>query len=251
MRRTTIRKKDPIRLAIFISGSGSTMEAIIQASKKDGPLFQKIIPVVVVLDRACEGLLKAKKLGVPTSVVKRPISPDSKEFLEILEVFHPDVVSQNGWLSETPMSVIRKFEGNIYNQHPAPLDPENIGSDGKPLHFGGKGIFGKAAHASVLEFQRLSGRIFPSEASIHRVTKRFDEGQVVARRSVDILSGDTAELLSRRMLLIEHDLQIEFLKTVYDGRVKVLTRNNPLIRSSEEQFLEKAKKIATTLYPHG
>ena len=117
--------------------------------------------------------------------------------------------------------------------------------------FRGKGIFGKAAHASVLEFQRLSGRVFPTEASIHRVTEQFDEGEVVARRVVNIILGDTVESLSRRMLPIEHDLQIEFLKNVYDGRVKALVRKNPLIRTSEEQLLEKAKKIATTLYPHG
>ncbi|MBI5613511.1 hypothetical protein HY947_01165, partial [Candidatus Gottesmanbacteria bacterium] len=215
-----IKIERPIRLAIFISGSGTTMEAIVQASKKDGPLFGKILPVVVISDRVCEGLVKAKKLGVPAVVVTRPISSDGKELFAIFDKFHPDVISQNGWLSKTPLSVIEKFEGRIYNQHPAPLDPENRGSDGMPLHFGGKGIFGKAAHASVLEFQRLLGRIFPSEASIHRVTEQFDEGEVVARRKIEIITGDTAESLARRMLPIEHDLQIEFLKHVYDGKVK-------------------------------
>ncbi len=251
MRSIQVTSKNMVRLAILMSGGGTTMESIVRACDIDGPLFGKILPVVVISDRACGGLAKAKKLGVPTAMVTRPISSDGKELLEIFDTFYPDVVSQNGWLSKTPLTVIRKFERNIYNQHPAPLDPENKGSDGKSLNFGGKGIFGKAAHASVLEFQRLSGRVFPTEASIHRVTEQFDEGEVVARRVVNIILGDTVESLSRRMLPIEHDLQIEFLKNVYDGRVKALVRKNPLIRTSEEQLLEKAKKIATTLYPHG
>ena len=227
------------------------MESIVRACDTDGPFFGKIQPVVVISDRACGGLAKAKKFGVPIAMVTRPISSDGKELLAIIEKYHPEVVSQNGWLSKTPLSVIKKFERNIYNQHPAPLDPEHKGIFGRPQHFGGKGIFGKAAHASVLEFLRLSGRVFPTEASIHRVTMKLDEGEVVARRPVDIFPGDTAESLSLRMLQIEYDLQIEFLNSVYEGSVKALVRNKQLIDTSDVHILEEAKKNAVKMYPHG
>jgi phosphoribosylglycinamide formyltransferase-1 len=251
MKSIKVTTSNMVRLAILISGGGTTMDAIVRASMKNGPLFGKILPVVVVVDRICEGLAKAQKLDIPTLVANRPLSSDGKELLEIIDTYYPDVVSQNGWLSKTPLPIIKKFKGNIYNQHPAPLDPEHKDHLGRHLHFGGKGIFGKAAHASVLEFQRLSARSFPTEASIHRVAEQFDEGQVVARRAVHIRQGDTAESLARRMLPIEHDLQIEFLKKVYERRVKALVRKKPLIRTSEEQFLEKAKMIAMMTYPHG
>ncbi|MBI2029137.1 phosphoribosylamine--glycine ligase [Candidatus Gottesmanbacteria bacterium] len=221
--------KKALRLAILISGSGTTMEAIIKACKF-GKLKEKIDPVVVISSNsAALGIEKAKKLGIKVEVVK-----NRKNLLKTLKKYKPDIVSQNGWLPLTPIDVIRAYKNRIYNQHPAPLDPKNH------LHFGGKGMYGLAVHAKILDFQKRAGRNFPTEATIHRVSKEFDTGEVIARKQVPVYMSDTPEILAKRVLPIEHKLFIDFLDREYKGLNKVQTRKSTLIKKGEEEFL----------YPH-
>jgi phosphoribosylglycinamide formyltransferase 1 len=251
---------ETINLGIMISGSGTTMEAVIKATKEGGMLHNKVKPVVVIASKSgIAGCEKADKLGIPVRIVERKLFNKSKtglnEFgwaiLAYLKEFDAHYVSQNGWLPLTPSNVIESFKGGIFNQHPGPLDPDNIDINGIPIHFGGKGMHGLAVHSAVLEFQRQTKRIFPSEATIHRVCSEVDGGAVVARQFVEIISGDTPELLSARMLPIEHQLQIDFWQNVYKENVTELYRNKPLIHDGEEQFLHQAIIYARDAYPNG
>lgn len=213
--------KRKLRLAILISGSGSTMEAIVK-SCKNGKLKNKIEPVVVISNKEnIPGIDKAKRLNVSVEIVK-----NNKYLLSILKKYKPDIISQNGWLPLTPANVIKEYKNKIFNQHPAPLDPDNKDRKGNSLHFGGKGMHGLAVHKAVLDFQRKAKRRFPTEATIHKVTEKFDEGEVVARLEVPVLSSDTPESLAKRVLPFEHKLFIEFLEKEYLGTNKVLKRKS-------------------------
>jgi len=251
--------KNPLRLAMLISGGGSTMQAIGLACK-EGSLKGKIEPVVVISSKVeAAGIEKAKNLSVPVEVVQRKDFEKGATGAETfgqalstaLQKYHPDIITQNGWLPYTPKSVIDQHEGKIFNQHPGPLDPDNLDHEGQPLHFGGKGMHGLAVHAAVLKFQQLTERKSPTEATVHRVTQKVDGGKVVFRKEVPVHLGDTPESLAKRVLPIEHECQIAFLSQFYDKKVKELKRESPLVHPGEEDKLWKAKEFARRAYPNG
>jgi len=251
---------EQLRLAILISGGGSTMKSIVEATKPSGTLFGKVKPVVVIASKpGIQGIERACDLDVPVFIINRRgyekgqegSDAYEKDLLAALQTSGAEWVSQNGWLPLTPESVISCFEGRIFNQHPGPLDPGHKDKDGKQLHFGGVGMHGLTVPAAVLEFQCLARRIFPDEATIHRVDTGFDGGMVVARREVEIISGDTPESVAQRMLPIEHQLQIDFWGEAYEGHVSEVSRDMPLIYDDESDLLQQAIIYARRAYPNG
>lgn len=227
---------------------------------KEGSLKGKIEPVVVISSRVdAAGIEKAQKLGIPVEVIQRKDFEKGPKGLEVfgqalsstLEKYHPGIITQNGWLPYTPESVILAYDGKIFNQHPGPLDPDNLDKEGQPLHFGGKGMHGLAVHAAVLKFQELTARRFSTEATIHRVSPKVDGGEVVFRKEVLVMIGDTPESLAKRVLPVEHECQIAFLNQVHDKKVKVLKRESSLVWSGEEDKLREAKEFGRKTYPDG
>lgn len=240
-----------LRIVSLISGGGSTMEAILK-STLEGELQGKIRMVAVIADRVTSGISKGTQRGIQGYIIERKRFESSEQWGEIViracKDAGADMLLLNGLLSLVPANVIEEYNGRIFNQHPAPLDPEHKNSMGEALHFGGKGMHGDAAHASVLIFQENTGRSFPTEATIHRVTLNFDEGGVVMRKPVEVYKDDTPETLAKRVLPNEHAAQIEFLGNLYNGKVETLKREEPLIRSEEEEILYEAKNTAIEKY---
>lgn len=258
-KRKVLPKKKQLKLAILISGSGTTMETIIRSSQK-GELVSLIKPVLVISSsKNALGVNKAKKQLIPVEIVERKnfakgVLGEEKfgnELLRILEKYEVDIVSQNGWLPFTPVNVIEKYSGRIFNQHPGPLDPYNKNGQNQALHFGGKGMYGLAVHAAVLNFQKLVKRQFSTEATIHYVTPNYDQGDVILRRKVPVFSSDTPQTLAKRVLPIEHKLFTYFLKQVASGKLTVSKRSTPLVKKGEEEYFYKAIANACKKYPHG
>src|SRR3989344_1115280 len=254
----TERHRNRIDLVSFTQGSGSTFEAITQSSF-NGLLKDRLRVVGMIAGFEGIGAIeRANRLEVPYAVIDRREFPKGKEGRELfgramlkqLNVWSPDIVTQNGWLTLTPEIVISEV-GEIYNQHPAPLDPDHKNSEGKPLHVGGRGIHGLAAHATLLYFQRLVGREFPTEATIHRVTQRYDEGAVVYRAPVGAQKFERPETLAARVLPVEHETQIAFLMRAYLGTIVEHHRKVPLVEDCEEKFLWAAMEVARMHYPAG
>ncbi len=109
-------------------------------------------------------------------------------------------------------------------------------------------MHGLAAHAALLKFQELTGRRFPTEATIHHVTSGYDKGDVVLRKEVKVCDGDTPETLAQRVLPVEHEAHIVFLSELYVGRITIQKRSEPLIRKGEENLLYRAKLEAIDTY---
>jgi len=240
--------KSPLRLALLISGGGTTMEKIIQESQC-GELLGKIAPVIVIASRyGAGGLAKAKELGIPTSVLA-PHSFSSAEHFgnEIISECRSrgvDLIGQYGWLPKTPGNVIEAFATRMINQHPGPLDP------GRP-DFGGNGMYGRRVHAARLYFVRCVQHGFWTEATAQRVDVEFDKGVVLRKRLVEIHTDDDPTTLQERVLPIEHAVQIETLADFADGRVGEVVREQPLVNTVEENVLKTAKNVACLLFPHG
>jgi phosphoribosylglycinamide formyltransferase 1 len=255
-----LNTENAVRLGILISGGGTTMEKIVGATQPGEQLHGKVIPSVVITSREdAGGIDKAKALGIPVESVRRNDFEKGSAGLEalgwvmmgIFRKYGVDYISQNGWLPLTPGNVIVEYEGRIFNQHPGPLDPDHLGSGGMPLHFGGRGMHGLAVSAAVLEFQRTTGRMFPTEATIHFVKPEMDSGMIAESLVVDVIPGDTPESLARRLLPAEHSLQIHFWNKVSQGSIPEFHRSEPLIRPGEEHFLQEAIIYARHSYPNG
>jgi len=239
-----------MKIALLISGGGTTMEAIIKAAQND--TLKNVSPVLVIVSKeSAGGLIKAKNLGISEKnilVINPKNFKTEEEFGEKIikecKERKVDFIGQYGWLVKTPENVCEAFKGRIINQHPGPLD--NGRSD-----FGGAGMYGKRVHKARLEFVRRTNHDFWTEATSHRVTSKFDEGAILKIKRVPIFPDDTAEILQARMLPIEHEVQIEILKDFLEGKVKEFYRDLPLIREEEEDILKECKELAKKMYLNG
>jgi len=242
---------DEMRLAMLISGGGTTMEQIIIACQR-GLLRGLVEPSLVISSRYdAGGITKALLLGLSSAdviVLPRRDFPDQLAWGEAIfdACRHRgiDIVGQYGWLPFTPANVINAFPDAMINQHPGPLDPGR-------QDFGGKGMIGRAVHAARLLFVREVGRDFWTEATAQRVAKEYDKGAVLAALTVDINKDDDPISLQQRVLPKEHTLQVEVLRQFATGTIHEVVRAEPLVKLGEEEILERAKQAAALLFPHG
>lgn len=239
------------RLTILISGGGTTMQEIAKACSSH--IIPMDVACVISSNPQAGGLEKARKLGIPKEniIVVDPNTfrgsdgkIDQERFgqaiLGEMRKRGTTVVTQNGWLPLTPGIIIDEFPGMIFNQHPGPV-PE----------FGGKGMYGRRVHAAVLLFTRMTGREPWTEAIAQRVHQKYDQGLVVKSKRVEILPEDTVEDLQKRVLPVEHQVQIDLLKDVAGGKIKEVAKREALVKPGEEPVLILAKKVAKILYPQG
>ena len=237
-----------MRIALLISGNGTTAEQIILATHSER--LRNVEPALVIATRAdAPGIERAVRAGIPSKDVI-VIAPsgflDEQSFgntiIAACEERGVDFIGQYGWMAKTPANVIERFKDMMVNQHPGPLDP------GKP-DFGGIGMYGRRVHAARLWFVRKTNRDFWTETTAQRVGIQFDEGAVVKRKKLDILPSDDPITLQERLLPLEYEVQIEALEDFARGTAKEIVRVEPLIRSGEESILEECKKEAIKLYP--
>lgn len=189
-----------LRLAVFASGGGSNLQALIDRfNKADSPLLRVAL---VISDRQDAGALaRARAAGIEAmhiQVTGRPADLSTREMLAALEFADIDLIALAGYLRLVPVAILRRYPDRIVNIHPALL----------PKH-GGKGMFGSNVHRAVLAAgEQVSG------ATVHYVNENYDEGRIIAQREVPVLPDDTAESLAARVLAVEHVLYPDALEQV-------------------------------------
>jgi phosphoribosylglycinamide formyltransferase-1 len=237
-----------LRIAILISGGGTTMEKVLLACQSGE--IAGLVTLVIASNGSAGGIFKAQALGVPTIVIKKNADCGGDALLfgdRILEAIQraggADLIAQLGWLPTTPPNVIAAFLGRILNQHPGPLDPGYLG-------FGGQYMHGRAVHTAVLHFARSVKRPFPTEATVHRVTEGVDEGALLVTRLLNILFSDTPDTLAARLLPIEHELVVETIQRFATGRSVEIRRPAPLIRPEERELYFQAMEIGRAVNQH-
>lgn len=180
------------RIAIFVSGSGSDMQSVIDAVN-DGKINGK---VVLIISNKSEvfALERANKLGIESAVFKLKDYANHADrdaaILKKLQEYDIDLIVLAGYLSLVTEVLIKPFEGRIINIHPSLI----------PKHCG-KGYYGLKVHKAVLEAgDKETG------ATVHYVDEGADTGKIIAQVKVPVLDGDTPETLQQRVLEQEHIL---------------------------------------------
>ena len=185
------------RIAVFISGSGSNLQSIID-NIENGNLNCEIS--YVVADRECFGLQRAEKHGIKSIMLDKKLFGNklSDEISAILEndIEKTDYIVLAGYLSILSENFINKWNRKIINIHPSLLPK-----------FGGKGMYGMNVHRAVIEAKETE-----SGCTIHFVDTGVDTGEIILQIKVPVLSDDTPEILQKRVLEKEHILLIEGIK---------------------------------------
>lgn len=179
-------------IAVYLSGAGSNFRAI-NESIKNSRLKSKI-KVVISSNGTAGGLEYAHSEGIETAVFQRNDFADSQAFadaqLKLLSDHQVDLIVLAGYMKKLALPVVRKYKDRILNIHPALL-PD----------FGGKGMYGMFVHQAVIQ----SG-VKKSGATVHLVDEIYDNGKIILQQSVEIEADDTAEMLQKKVLLVEHKI---------------------------------------------
>jgi phosphoribosylglycinamide formyltransferase-1 len=171
---------------VLVSGNGSNLQRIIDCIES-GEILNTNISVVIA-DRDCFGLERAKKHNIPTIVISR-----GKNFSSELKNALPkntDLIILAGFLSILSEEFCETFSGKIINIHPALLPK-----------FGGKGMWGNHVHEAV-----LAAKENESGATVHYVTFGIDEGKIILQKSFLITKNETIETLAQKVHEIEFEI---------------------------------------------
>ena len=175
------------RIAVLVSGGGTNLQALLDAQER-GEIPGGEITVVVSNVPGAYALERAAKAGVEGITVRKKDFSDTAAFCAALagELQKRDIglVVLAGFLSILDEHFVRTFENRIINIHPS-LIPS----------FCGKGFYGLTVHERALERGvKVTG------ATVHFVNEGADEGPIILQKAVDILPGDTPEVLQRRVM---------------------------------------------------
>lgn len=190
------------RLGVLISGRGSNLQAIIDATR-DGRL--DAVVAIVVSNRAdAPGLQRARDAGIPTAVIDHRAFPSREAFDRALvdELCRHDValVCLAGFMRLLGPAFLQAFPDRILNIHPSLL-PAFPG-----LH----------AQRQAFEYGvKITG------ATVHLVTAELDAGPIVLQAAVPVRPDDTEETLAARILVEEHRIYPEAIRIVLDGRWRI------------------------------
>jgi len=203
------------KLAIFISGSGSNLQAVIDAVS-DGTIPDAKVELVISSRDGVYGLERAEKHGILNMVIDRN---DPARISKILEEHKIDGIVLAGYLSMIPSDVIKKYNSKIVNIHPALL----------PM-FGGKGFYGIRVHQAV-----LTAGVKYTGATAHLADREYDTGDVLVRSVVPVLEGDTAEDLQKRVLGVEHKTLVCAVKALAVNKINELVKNPVTIINEQDK----------------
>jgi phosphoribosylglycinamide formyltransferase-1 len=189
---------EPIRLAVLISGGGTTLQNLIDRIG-DGRLAARIVGVVSSRPDV-RGVERAKQAGLPVALADRR-RPEA--VWDAVRQFGPDLVCLAGWLHLLPIPA--DFHQRVLNIHPALLPA-----------FGGKGMYGRHVHEAVLAYgARVSG------CTVHFADDTYDTGPILVQKCVPVLDGDDPDTLAARVFAAECDAYPEAIRLMADGRVRI------------------------------
>ena len=198
----------PLRLGILISGTGSNLQALIDAIES-GKLTDVEIALVVSNKANAQGLQRALKHNLPAIYLPWKDRTESEERLAaLLHVFEIDLIVLVGWMRILSASFVKQFPQRIINLHPALLPDDGTGnayttSDGSQIP-----VF-RSLHVVK---QALDAGVKITGSTVHYVTPEVDAGPVICREEVKVQEGDTEETLHERLKLVEHRLIVEAVR---------------------------------------
>lgn len=176
-----------IKIAVFVSGGGTNLQALIDA-QRSGALHSGEIVLVLSSSPNAYALERAKQAGIPTKVCSRKELGSQEAFETAISAALSEhgiqVIVLAGFMSILSESFTRRWPRRILNVHPS-LIPS----------FCGKGMYGLKVHEAA-----LSKGVKVTGATVHFVNEIPDGGEIVLQKAVNVLPGDTPEVLQRRVM---------------------------------------------------
>jgi phosphoribosylglycinamide formyltransferase-1 len=196
-----------LQLVVLISGTGSNLRALLEASE-DAEFPARV--VAIGADREADGLALGEEFGIPTFTVPFTAYPDrdawGEALIEQVRQWRPDLVILSGLMRLVPPAVVDAFSPNLINTHPAYL-PEFPGAHGVR--------------------DALAAGVEQTGASLIVVDNSVDGGPVIARERVPVLPGDTEATLHDRIKPVERRLLIQAVLDIANAHLdlKELSRS--------------------------
>jgi phosphoribosylglycinamide formyltransferase-1 len=188
-----------LSLVVLISGGGSNLRALLEASE-DVQFPARV--VAIGADRDADGFAHAEEFGIPTFSVALSNFPDRETWgdalLAEIELWGPDLVVLSGFMKLLPPRVVDALSPRLINTHPAYL-PEFPG-----------------AHAVR---DALAATVTETGASVIVVDNGVDSGPIVSQRRIPVLPGDTEATLHERIKPVERELLIQAVLDVANGKI--------------------------------
>lgn len=175
------------RIAVLVSGGGTNLQAILDA-QKSGVITAGEVTLVISNKEGAYALTRAENAGIPAKVLTRKVCGGQEGFekalIEALEENRTDLIVLAGFLSILSEDFTKKYDHRILNIHPS-LIPS----------FCGAGFYGLKVHEAA-----LARGVKVTGATVHYVNEIPDGGEIIAQKVVEILDGDTPEILQKRVM---------------------------------------------------
>lgn len=176
-----------LNIVVCVSGGGTNLQAIIDGVK-EGKIRNTKIVGVISNNAGAYALQRAEDAGIPAFSIS-PKNFESREefnkaFLEKLKELNPDLIVLAGFLVILPEKMIEVYRNRIINIHPS-LIPS----------FCGTGYYGLKVHEAA-----LARGVKVTGATVHYVDEGTDTGRIIMQKAVEVLDGDTPEVLQRRVM---------------------------------------------------
>ena len=198
-----------LNIAVFVSGGGTNLQAIIDAQDR-GEIKNGKITFVLASNENAYALERAKKAGIDTAVVSRKQYESKADYdkavLKTLDGRDIDLIVLAGFLSILGEELVSKYNNRIINVHPSLI----------PL-FCGDGFYGKKVHKAVLDSgMKVTG------ATVHFVNEITDGGAIILQKAVPIEQGDNEDILQYRVMRqAEWEILPKAVSLFCEGRIKI------------------------------
>jgi formyltetrahydrofolate-dependent phosphoribosylglycinamide formyltransferase len=195
----------PLRLAVLLSGSGTTLQNLIEHVEA-GTLDARIV-VVLASRPDAYGLERATQHGLEAICIPRRAYRDAeayhRELHAALDRYAPDLIALAGYLHLFRLAP--QYRGRVMNIHPSLLPA-----------FCGQGLYGLRVHQAVLEYGvKLTG------CTVHFADEAYDQGPIILQRAVPVLEDDTPQSLARRVFEAECQAYPAAIRLFAQGRLRI------------------------------
>lgn len=202
-----------MNIAVFVSGGGTNLQALIDAQDR-GEIKNGRITFVLASNDGAYALERAKKAGIPSEVVSRKAYGSKEEYdkaiLDVLEDKQIDLIVLAGFLSILGEELVTKYKNRIINIHPSLI----------PL-FCGDGFYGKKVHTAV-----LNSGVKVTGATAHFVNEITDGGAIILQKAVPVEQGDNEDILQYRVMRqAEWEILPKAVSLFCEGRIKINDNN--------------------------
>ncbi|KAF0236741.1 MAG: phosphoribosylglycinamide [Prolixibacteraceae bacterium] len=187
---------DVKKIAIFASGSGTNAQNIIEYFSDNERV---IVDSLWTNNPNAYALERAKMLGAETFVFTRDDLVNTPKLVEELKKRNVNLIVLAGFLWLMPLNLIQNFK--VINIHPALLPK-----------YGGKGMYGMKVHQAVVENKENESGI-----SVHFVTEKYDEGEIVFQAKCEVFPSDTPEDVAIKVHELEYKYFPEVIEKVLFG----------------------------------